>query len=58
MLNPGDLAQVGADRAALLPPLLLIFLVDKHFFDPGVHLCAALPGELDPRARLQKLVDL
>ncbi len=56
--QPGDLAQVRPDRTSLLLPLLLVFLVDQHLFDPGVHLRAALTAELDPRAGLQKLADL
>jgi hypothetical protein len=54
----GDFAQVRPDGASLLPSLLMVLLVDQHLFDPVVHLCAALPAELDPRAALQKLVDL
>jgi hypothetical protein len=56
--QPGDLAQVGPDRAPLLLPLLLVLLVDQHLFDPDVYLRAALTAELDARAGFQKVVDL
>jgi hypothetical protein len=56
--QPGDLAQVRPDGAPSLLALLLVFLVDQHFFDPGINLRAVLPAEFDSRARLQKPVDL
>jgi len=52
------LAQVRPDLAPLLLALLLVFLGDQHFFDPGINLFAVLPAEFDSRAGLQKLVDL
>ena len=60
----GILALQDASRCRPAQPLVrAVHLrqqrdVGRHFFDPDVHLRAALRAELDPRAGLQKLVDL